>query len=301
VEGVTPGYEVEVRLLHCDGSDVWVAVRASVVRNDSGRALYVLQIIEDIREVREAETARREIDQLKDRFLRVVSHDLQNPLLTITHLANLVDREPCGVEIHHEAARRIAAQAARLQHMVARFLDLERLYHGSVVSARRATDIAALVSRVVQHCDASEHPVAVEVAPLVAAVDPDQVEHILENLLENAICHTPPDTPIVVRIDETYEGLHIRVEDAGPGVPDHLKESVFELFRTGEPAVVRTGVGLWIVVRFAELHGGRAWVEDRPGGGASFHVFLQVPPEAPPLECLTMPGTAGAIESRGRR
>jgi signal transduction histidine kinase len=72
-------------------------------------------------------------------------------------------------------------------------------------------------------------------------------------------------------------GVSIVVEDAGPGVADELKQAVFEPFRRGDgtpnpsPGV---GVGLSLVARFAELHGGRAWVEDRPGGGASFHVFL---------------------------
>jgi signal transduction histidine kinase len=73
------------------------------------------------------------------------------------------------------------------------------------------------------------------------------------------------------------DGVLIVVEDAGPGVPDDLKQAVFEPFRQGDggpnpsPGV---GVGLSLVSRFAELHGGRAWVEDRPGGGASFRVFL---------------------------
>jgi PAS domain S-box-containing protein len=281
IDGAIPGYELDVRLLHRDGSDVWVAVRASVVTDTSGQPPYVLLLIEDVREVREAERARREIDQLKDRFLRVASHDLQNPLLAITHLANIVEQAPCGVDLHHEAVRRIAAQAGRLQKMATHFLDLERLYHGSIVSARRVTDIAALVGRVVEQCDAGDHPVALEVPPLVAVVDPDQVEHIVENLLDNAIGHTPPNTPILVRVDGTDEAMDITIEDAGPGVPDQLKESVFELFRTGQPDVVRTGIGLWIVARFAELHGGRAWVEDRPGGGASFRVLLQAPPEPP--------------------
>lgn len=276
LEGAIPGYETEARLSHRDGSDVWAAIRASVVRDASGRALYLLQIIEDISDAREAENAHRDIDQLKNQFLRVVSHDIQNPLLTIAQLADLAIREQCHLDLHQEAVRRIAAQAACLQRMVTHCLDLERLYHGSVNTARRATDIAALVSHVIERCDRRDHPLAVDVGPLVAEVDPDQVEHILENLLENAFCHTPPDTPVWVRIEGAAGTLDITVEDAGPGVPDDHKESVFELFRTGGGAVARTGVGLWVVARYAELHGGRAWVEDRSGGGASFRVVLQV-------------------------
>jgi signal transduction histidine kinase len=80
-----------------------------------------------------------------------------------------------------------------------------------------------------------------------------------------------------VRVAREDGGVLIAVEDEGPGVPDDLKRAIFEPFRQGNgvpnpsPGV---GVGLSLVARFAELHGGRAWVEDRPEGGASFRVFL---------------------------
>ena len=291
LEGAIPGYEVEIRLRRQDGSEVWVTIRASVVRNASGEALCVFQTIRDISELRERETARRDVDQLKDRFLAVVSHDLKNPLVTIGHLAELAQGEQCNLDLHREALTRILGQAAHLRQMVARYLDLERLYQGSVVATRRPTDIAAVVNRVVQHCDTRRHPVRVEVVPPLTAVDPDQFEHILENLLENATWHTPPDTPVLVRVEGTPTAIHIAVEDAGPGVPDGLKKSVFELFRTGGPTVARTGVGLWIVARYAELHGGAAWVEDRPGGGARFRVILPV---------STAVETAGELDLRTR-
>jgi signal transduction histidine kinase len=72
-------------------------------------------------------------------------------------------------------------------------------------------------------------------------------------------------------------GALLIVEDEGPGVPDDLKQVIFEPFRRGNPTQGSgTGVGLSLVTRFAKLHGGRAWVEDRPEGGASFRVFLPV-------------------------
>jgi signal transduction histidine kinase len=72
------------------------------------------------------------------------------------------------------------------------------------------------------------------------------------------------------------DGLGLRVSDDGPGVPDELKDAVFQPFRRGPGTefVPGVGLGLSLVARFAELHGGRAWVEDRPGGGATFFVFL---------------------------
>ncbi len=113
---------------------------------------------------------------------------------------------------------------------------------------------------------------------VVAAVDGPKVERIVENLCINAARHTPEGTPVWVRVRALDDGCLIIVDDAGPGVPDELKERIFEPFKQGpttSPQSPGVGIGLSLVARFAALHGGRAWVEDRPGGGASFRVFLK--------------------------
>ena len=108
-------------------------------------------------------------------------------------------------------------------------------------------------------------------------VDGPKVERIVENLVANAAKHTPQGCPIWVRVEAVPEGALIVVEDAGEGVPPDIREAIFEPFRQGanrrgdSPGV---GIGLSLVARFAELHDGRAWVEERPGGGSSFRVLL---------------------------
>jgi signal transduction histidine kinase len=110
---------------------------------------------------------------------------------------------------------------------------------------------------------------------LTAAVDAAKVERILENLLYNAYKHTPPGSRVWVRLAAEGEGALLAVEDEGPGIPPAFRESIFEPFQRGEATDASgTGIGLSLVARFAELHGGRAWVEERAGGGASFRVFL---------------------------
>jgi signal transduction histidine kinase len=113
--------------------------------------------------------------------------------------------------------------------------------------------------------------------PAVVPVDASKVERIVENLLANAARHTPPDTTIWVRVGPERGGVLICVEDDGPGVSDTLRDTIFEPFRQGPHAPSHSpgvGIGLSLVAKFAELHGGRAWVEERPGGGASFKVYL---------------------------
>jgi signal transduction histidine kinase len=99
------------------------------------------------------------------------------------------------------------------------------------------------------------------------------------------------------------DGVEIIVEDDGPGVPDEDKEVIFEPFRQGSAAATGSGVGLALVARFAALHDGRAWVEDRPGGGASFHVTLAASPadrriDLTPLENDQPTATGSAADNQ---
>jgi signal transduction histidine kinase len=128
-----------------------------------------------------------------------------------------------------------------------------------------------------------DRSVEIDAPPLVVSVDPAKVERIVENLLANAARHTPPGTRVWVRVEPEGDGALVIVEDEGPGVPAENREMIFEPFQqAGHPNhAPGVGVGLSLVAKFAELHGGRAWLQDRPGGGASFHVLL---PGADPLD-----------------
>ena len=125
-----------------------------------------------------------------------------------------------------------------------------------------------------------EQRVIADLDDALADLDAPKVERIVENLLANAARHTPPGTPVWVHVRAQPDGVLITVEDAGPGVPADQRETIFEPFHQvgGEvPGSLRApgvGVGLALVARFAELHGGHAWVEERAGGGASFRVLL---------------------------
>jgi len=229
---------------------------------------------------REATQRLRALDEMKNTFLEAVSHDLRTPLTSI--LGSALTLEQSGLDIPREDAtdllRRIAANARKLERLLSDLLDLDRLQRGIVSPQRRPTDLAMLVRQAIRESDLlAEREVEIDAEPLVANLDAAKVERIVENLLANAARHTPPGSPLWIRISKEPMGVLLVVEDAGPGVPDPLKEAVFEPFRQGDggpnpsPGV---GVGLSLVARFAELHGGSAWVQDRPGGGASFRVYL---------------------------
>jgi signal transduction histidine kinase len=161
---------------------------------------------------------------------------------------------------------------------VTNLLDLDRLARGVLTPAFEPTDVGELVRRMVMESDPSvREQVAVSTEPVVVPVDAPKVERIIENLLVNAVRHTPRGTSVHVSVTATAHGAMILVEDEGGGVPADLREKIFEEFRQGTDAPQASpgvGVGLTLVRRFAEMHHGRAWVEERVGGGASFRVFL---------------------------
>jgi signal transduction histidine kinase len=239
---------------------------------------------------RETSAELRAIDDVRNTFLAAVSHDLRTPLAAIMGLARTLERRELGEDDARDLAARIGANARRLDRMVTDLLDLDRLATGVVEWSPHPTDVAELVARIVADSDVLDgREVHVETSEARAQVDATQVERIVENLLANAVRHTPPEAGIWVSVRPENGGALIAVEDDGPGVPADQRRAVFEPFRrAGADHAASVGVGLAVVARFAELHGGRAWVEEREGGGASFRVWFPErqggglrPPEPP--------------------
>ncbi len=294
-------HHLEYRALGREGESIWLRDFVHVVHDARGGAM-LRGLIVDITERKRAEQAlrrserkyseafRREreatqrlraLDEMKNTFLEAVSHDLRTPLTSI--LGSAVTLEQASGAISQEDAvdllRRIAANARKLERLLSDLLDLDRLQRGIISPQRRPTDLAELVAQAVRESDLlGARSVEVDVPEgLVAELDAAKVERIVENLLANAARHTPPESRVWVTVRREDDGVLLAVDDEGDGVPPELREAVFEPFRQGpgpsehSPGV---GVGLSLVARFAELHGGAAWVEDRPGGGASFRVSL---------------------------
>jgi two-component system sensor histidine kinase KdpD len=234
---------------------------------------------------RDATQRLRSLDEMKNTFLQAVSHDLRTPLAAILGLAVTLERAEIDLqpEDARDLARRIAGNARKLDRLVTDLLDLDRLARGIVAPKLNSVDVGELVARVAAESElAVLERVTVDAPAIVAHVDAAKVERIVENLLANAIRHTPAGTPVRVAASAAGGGVLVVVDDEGAGVPEEMRDAIFQPFRQGPDAPEHSpgvGVGLTLVRRFAELHGGRAWVQDREGGGASFRVWL---PDATP-------------------
>ena len=280
------------RIVHRDGRVVWVRDVGVVIHDEDGTALFSQGFMLDITAQKQAETELqgalerehqqaerlRDLDDLKNTLLHTLSHDLKGPLTAVLGAAAALGRPDLDGSETRELLDGISARAKKMDRILSDLLDLERLGRGILEPARYPVDVGQLVTALVQETDALEgRELDLVARPVVALVDAPKVERMVENLIVNASRHTPHGTRVWIKVLPQDDGALICVEDEGPGVPDELKDTVFEPFHTGNAKTPGSGIGLSLVARFAALHGGRAWVEDRPGGGASFRILLPAP------------------------
>lgn len=283
----------EYRMHRRDRRMVWIRDEAVVVPDRLGRGRQMQGVLYDITERKEAEEALQEayekerdaaqrlrsVDEMKNAFLTAVSHELRTPLSSVLGYGITLAQDDIVLpdDERRDMLDRLVTNAKRLETLLGDLLDVDRMSRGILEPRRHPTNLADLARRVIESADLRDRSIEVEVEPVTVEVDAPMIERIVENLLTNATKHTPPGSAVRLSTQRVEGGALISVDDRGPGVPDALKESVFLPFERGPEAPEHapgTGIGLSLVARFAELHGGRAWVDDAPGGGASFRVFL---------------------------
>jgi PAS domain S-box-containing protein len=284
---------LEYRMIAHDGRVVWFRDDSVVIRDYAGQARFQQGVMFDITESKRAEEALRgalereqeaaerlrALDQMRNSFLQAVSHELRTPLTSVLGFALTLRREDLELSAaeREEMLDRLAANARKLERLLSDLLDMDRVARGVLEPKLGPVDIGDLAHRVAAETDMGRRTLSLDAPALSLVADGAKVERIIENLLVNATRHTPEDSHVWLRMESGSQGVTLVVEDDGPGVSDELKRTIFEPFRQGERINEHhpgTGIGLSLVADFSRLHGGRAWVEDRPGGGASFHVFL---------------------------
>ncbi len=249
-----------------------------------------------------SEEALKEADQRKDEFLAMLAHELRNPLAPISNALSLIRHQRANV---HEGVRRASEMIERqVEHMIRLvddLLDVSRITRGLINLHRETVDLTSVLNRAVESSrpiiDARRHQLKMHLPDQALYVDGDPVRlaQVFWNLLNNAAKYTPQGGRISVHVEATGSRtppsiephtissaigeVVIRVTDTGVGIPPHMLPKVFELFtqveRTLDRAEGGLGIGLTLVRRLVEMHGGR--VEARsagPGSGSEFEVRL---------------------------
>ena len=209
------------------------------------------------------------------RFASDVSHELRSPITALAAAVEVLDARRADLpERTQQALDVVVTQVRRFDQMVMDLLELSRIDAGSTELHREDVQIGDLISRIAHRYGFAEVPI--EVNPKLAAtirIDKLRFERVLANLLDNASQHGGGPTKVTVE-PRGRSSIVLTVEDAGPGVARGERARIFERFARGSAArhKIGTGLGLSLVAEHAQAHGGDAWVEDRPGGGARFVV-----------------------------
>lgn len=284
-------FRVTYRIRRVDATYLWVESTGRFVPGSGLEDPGIVVATRDVEARRSLLTLLENERSLRDRleemgerqraFLTTIAHRTRTPLTSVLGFARTLAEHPGHFDPDRQAEliQRLAVNAERLAEVIEQATTYERLARGDVAVRRRPVVVSRLVDEVLAEvADVSAAPISVEVASgLVVMADEDKLHRALSVLLHNAVVHTPPGTRMWVRAARGDGHVDVTVEDAGPGVRDELKETVFEPFIQGDTMAEHDpgmGLGLSLVAMVAAQHGGRAWVEDRDGSGAAFHVRI---------------------------
>jgi len=225
------------------------------------------------------------VDQERNALQQAVAADVRRPLTSILGLTLALKHHDPNSPEGREMVRQLSTSARKLDRLVTQLVDLDKLVSGELRPNYRRTDVGAVLQRCVEETpDLANRDVRFEASDrVVVSVDPQLAEQMIDTLLTNAGRRTVPGNTVWVRLGTHRGGAVIAVDDTGPEIPGGLRQALFASLqeRPGtEPQRPRGATGLSLLCKLAEIQGGRAWVEERPGGGASFRVFLPGAPGA---------------------
>ncbi|HEV2442483.1 MAG TPA: chemotaxis protein CheB [Steroidobacteraceae bacterium] len=266
-----------------------MSLSARRIPADRERSELILLAIEDITEQRTRSESLRESARRKDEFLAMLAHELRNPLAPITHAVHLLrDRhaDPASVKLYEMMER----QTQRLVRLVDELLDVARISRGLIAVKRDPVDLVVVVREAVEasrpRIDQAGHALSLVLPeePVLVSGDSVRLEQVVCNLLENAAKYTPPGGRITLtlRRQEANE-VALIVRDTGIGLDPATVDGIFELFTQVDRSLAHSGgglgLGLAVVRRILELHGGRIEAHSAGlGAGSEFVVRLPVLP-----------------------
>jgi PAS domain S-box-containing protein len=278
--------EEELEMHRADGSKVWICLSVRPIRDKEGRVIASRSAVVDM-------TEHKKLDQLKDDFIGLVSHELRSPMTVITGAINtlLTEAERLSPEETRQLLKDAAVESELLSHLLANLLELSRAQAERLVLHAEAIDVKRVIQDAIEGVkrQSSVHKFILSIPrklpPLYA--DPLRLERILYNLMENAVKYSPQGGKIRVSVKPEKRHLLIGVSDQGIGISPAEQSKLFAPFqRLGEfrPEGVRgVGLGLLVCRRLVEAHGGRIWVESKLGRGSTFFFTLPLSRKQPAM------------------
>jgi PAS domain S-box-containing protein len=255
-------------------------------RDYLGSVETVLCVAHDVTDKRRAELALQAANRRKDEFLAMLAHELRNPLAPIRNAAEYLART-CPQESHIKAADIVRRQVAHMTRLIDDLLDVSRITEGRIQLHRQTLEIGAVITDALESVEPlmreRKHTLLVSSTyqPLHVSGDRARLVQCLVNVLTNAAKYTDPGGEIRVDVRRQDAGVVLVITDNGMGISPELLPSLFELFVQGDRSLDRSqgglGIGLSVVRRLIEMHGGEVSAESAGlGCGSSFQIRLPI-------------------------
>jgi PAS domain S-box-containing protein len=269
----------EWSICRADDSTVIVYGSAAPITGGDGGRAGAVAVLRDV-------TARRQLEDEKDQFLSVVSHELKTPLTTIKGLSELARRRlnrGAPVEDVLRNLESVARQVLRMEHLIGDLLDSQRLKTGVLPLNRAALDLTPVVREAYERGRGLTDQHQIELAvhssePLLVSADLGRIEQVLDNMLSNAIKYSPRHTTIRIELAREDSVAALRVHDEGIGIPAEGRERLFERFYRGSNVIASEysglGIGLALSREIAHRHGGTLALEATSPHGSTFTLRL---------------------------
>jgi PAS domain S-box-containing protein len=288
--GEIDSYQLEERLFKKNQEILWVNLTTTVLRDQAGEILYILGMVEDITKRKQAEaevhkalSKERELNELKSRFINMVSHEFRNPLTTIQSSAQLLQlyNHILSDEKKQKHHRQIQSAVKRMTQLVDDVLTIGKAEAGKLNFEPAPMDLVAFCRDIVESIQISaapEHAIIFVTSGgcTDAQMDEKLLGHIVTNLLSNAIKYSPLGGSVEFDLVCTSSNAIFRIRDTGIGIPSEDLKQLFESFgrASNVGSIPGTGLGLAIVKKCVDLHRGEIAVESEVGVGTTFTVTL---------------------------
>lgn len=257
-------------------------------RRERTEALYTLST--ELRERATESELRAQRETLRSSILGAVSHDLKTPLATIIGASStlLEEGDDFTAETRHRLRTLIVDESAHMLRMVENLLDMAQLSSGAVKPALDWQAIEEIIGSALVSLRRRIHDHSLQIGvpadlPLIRC-DSVLMERVVINLVENAAKYSPAGTAIRIEVAASPGYLLLRVQDQGPGIPESLREQVFEPFFQSSPTNAGGGLGLSICRGIVAAQGGTIRIDAAAGGGTVVTVALPIPADTPSLE-----------------
>lgn len=304
-------YRSERRYVRKDGNAVVVDLTISILRDRDGQPVMGLQSIADVTERHNAQELLKDADRRKDEFLATLAHELRNPLAPMRSAIEILEhRAPSDPQVKW-AQSVIDRQIRQMTRLVDDLLDLSRITRDQVVLRRSRVELSAVVRTALETSqpliDSRSHQLVVELppGPIVLDADETRLTQVFSNLLNNAALYTNEGGRIVLTAEADERDVRVTVRDNGVGIAPSVLPRVFDMFNQGAGKMAGTrnglGIGLRLVKRLVEMHGGTVTVQSEgPGMGSAFTVRLPRAAGATPAARPSQPIIAGEAKTRMR-